>query len=114
MLASRLRLSRQAIAGISASSKAKRAASEHFSVVFAKADSAAEAGCAIIVSKKVSKTAVGRHLLKRRIRAALKDWCQSSYALLVYARAGSAACSFADIANEINALLPRVGASRTM
>ena len=108
-----LRLSRQAITTISSSPSAKRATSEHFSVVYMPTDSAA-GGCAVVVSKKVTKTSVGRHLLKRRVRAALADWCRPSYALIVYARAGSATLPYSVIADELSNLLPRVGASRTI
>ena len=113
MFARPFRLSRQVIAEVSGSSAAKRATSEHFSAVCMQTDSAA-GGCAVVVSKKVTKTSVGRHLLKRRVRAALKDWCRPSYALIIYGRAGSATLPYDVISDELSALLPRVGASRTM
>ncbi|MDR3547893.1 MAG: ribonuclease P protein component [Candidatus Pacebacteria bacterium] len=109
-----MRLSREAIASISGDPAAKRATSEHFSVVFSTNDRAAASGCAVVVSKKISKTSVRRHLLKRRIRAALKEWCSRDYVLIVYARAGSSSLPYSAIAEELSRLLPRAGAYRTM
>jgi ribonuclease P protein component len=108
-----LRLSREAIARVSSDSAARRATSEHFSVVCAASDSAAS-GCAVVVSKKVSKTSVGRHLLKRRMQAVLKEWYHSSQALIVYARAGANTLPYSVLSDELSALLPRAGASRTI
>ena len=113
MFAKPLRLSRQAVTAASSSPSAKRATSAHFSVVYVPTDSAA-GGCAVVVSKKVTKTSVGRHLLKRRVRAALSGWCQASYALVIYARAGSSTLPYSVIADELSSLLPQVGASRTI
>jgi ribonuclease P protein component len=108
------RLSREAIARLSSDSAAKRATSEYFSVVYTKTDSADTSGCAVVVSKKVTKTSVGRHLLKRRIRAALKAWCHSSQAFIIYACSGSNSLPYDVLADELSNLLLRVGASRTM
>jgi len=71
-------------------------------------------GCAVVVSKKITGSSVSRHLLKRRIRAALREWCSPDYGIIVFARAGSAPLSFEDISHELSELLPRVGMSRTM
>ncbi len=65
---------------------------------------------AVIVSKKVAKKSVGRHILKRRVRAAVRPWfaAHSGTSLLIYLRPGSESLTFADISNEINTLLGRL------
>ncbi len=100
----RLALSRADFSHVTADVKARRAASTYFSAV----GSRTGVGCAVVVSKKVAKSAVGRHLLKRRVREALGPWYSNSYALIVYARPGSASLPYAEITAELNALLPRV------
>jgi ribonuclease P protein component len=104
MFARRHRLSRPEFSLVSRDTSAKRAASPHFSVVLSRN----AAGAAVVVSKKVAKTAVGRHLLKRRVRAALQPWVSSEYALIVFAREGSDAIVFSELAGELETLLQRV------
>jgi ribonuclease P protein component len=113
MFPRRLRLSRRGFMEVSADRSAKRATSEHFSAVLS-VSHLSNSGCAVVVSKKVAKSAVARHLLKRRIRAALHEWCSSSHGLILYARAGSTEVPFSEISSEISNLLPRLGLSRTI
>jgi ribonuclease P protein component len=114
MFPRRLRLSRRGFMAVSADSSAKRATSPHFSAVLSPVADG-RGGCAVVVSKKVAKGAVARHLLKRRIRASLQEYCSPTYGLIVYARAGSAEIPFSEISNELfTQLLPRLGLSRTI
>lgn len=101
----RLRLSRLAVQNVATDSAAKRLSSQHFSAVVSKRD----AGIAVVVSKKVAKSAVARHLLKRQIRAAARLWYQSAYpvGVIIYAKPGSQELSFAGISAELTTLLHR-------
>lgn len=60
-----------------------------------------------MVSKKVSKLSVGRHLLKRRVLSVLKPWCLPTRALIVYARPGSQTLPFPVLKQELEELLTR-------
>ena len=113
MFPRRLRLSRRGFVAASGDSTAKRATSPHFSATSSQMPDG-NGGCAVVVSKKVAKSAVARHLLKRRTRATLQSWCSPTHGLIVYARAGSSVLTFQQIEEEINQLLPRLGLSRTM
>jgi ribonuclease P protein component len=114
MLSRRTRISRQDFSLISGDKTAKRAASPHFSAVI----SAAGSGIAVVVPKKVSKTAVGRHLLKRRVRAVLRPWFLHTLsampsdtvarAVIVFARAGADSLTFPELSAELTELLRRV------
>ncbi len=101
-----MRLSRLDFTTVSQDQTARRVISPHFSVVF----STKAQGMAVVVSKKVAKTSVGRHILKRRVRAAACPWFikHSNTALLIYVRPESQSLSFVDISNEINTLLARL------
>jgi ribonuclease P protein component len=113
MIHRRLRLSRRNFTAVSNSQSAKRAAGEHFSAVVSPV-APEKGGCAIVVSKKVASSAVQRHLVKRRTRVALRDWCSPEYGIIVFARAGSAELTLEQISDELSQLLPRTGLSRTM
>ncbi len=60
-----------------------------------------------MVSKKVSKLSVGRHLLKRRVLSVLKPWCLPTRALIVYARPGSQSIPFPALKQELEEILSR-------
>lgn len=60
-----------------------------------------------MVSKKVSKLSVGRHLLKRRVLSVLRPWCLPARALVVYARPGSQTLTFPILKEELEGLLAR-------
>lgn len=68
---------------------------------------------AAIVSKKVEKTAVGRHKLKRRMLDAAHPWIQQDKALYIYARAHAGDISFTQLNQELGTLLTNLlGPSR--
>ncbi len=64
-------------------------------------------GCAAVVPKKLAPLAVMRHKLKRRILAVLAPWCLPTRIVIVYARAGIATASFADLQEDLTGLLVR-------
>jgi ribonuclease P protein component len=99
-----LRLSRQDFATVANDKTAKRATSAHFSATC----SGAAVGCAVVVSKKVAKSSVSRHVVKRRTREAMRVACNDSRAVIVYARAGAAELSYDAIVEEISPLLQRI------
>lgn len=101
-----MRLSRPDFSTVTQDHEAQRVTSPHFSVIF----SPKAHGVAVVVSKKVSKSSIGRHILKRRTRAAAREWYlkHQAGALLIYLRAGSESLTFADISNELATLLARV------
>ena len=103
MLPRRLRLTRRAFA---LPGHARRAASTHFSVSASPALS--EGGCAVVVSKKVARLSVARHLLKRRILSVMRPWCAGPYSVIVYARAGSSNLSFHTLKTELSEILARI------
>lgn len=61
----------------------------------------------IVVSKKVEKTAVGRHRLKRRISSIIRPFCDTA-SFSLYARSGSSALSHKEITQELTELLGRL------
>jgi ribonuclease P protein component len=106
----RLHLSRLDFNAASKDRTAKRGASLHFSIVISQAG----AGTAVVVSKKVAKSSVERHLIKRRVREAVAAISNSvpkasvshgTHATIVYAKAGSGALPYSEITTELNALL---------
>lgn len=98
----RMRLSR---AHFAPSGPETRLASAHFSLSLRKAASAG--GCAVVVSKKVARLSVTRHLLKRRVFSVIRPHCLSDRALILYARPGAAALSFQDLETELRELMAR-------
>lgn len=82
-----------------------RATSPHFAVSYGPANPTG--GCGVIVAKKVEKSSVKRHLLKRRIREVLKAHASPSEVLIVYARPGAQTLTFEEISHELAALIER-------
>ena len=101
MLPRRVRLARTGFAHTGAE---KKLVSQHFSVSFRPG----QAGCGVVISKKVEKTAVGRNRLKRRISTTLLPWCDESRAIIVYARAGSQTLPFQALHTELSILLAKL------
>lgn len=64
----------------------------------------------MVVSKKVEKSSVKRHLLKRRIREVLRPFSSKDFILIVYARPGSQALSFEELSSELGGELERIRA----
>ncbi len=83
----------------------KRAASTHFSISIR--ETKEKGGCAVVVSKKVAKLSVSRHLLKRRVLSILRPYCLSSKAVIVYARPGAGDLDFPALSLELAELLAR-------
>lgn len=102
MLSRNMRLSR---AHFAPHGPEKRLASSHFSLSIR--ESGSQGGCAAVISKKVAKLSVTRHLLKRRILAVMRPWCSGSRALVIYARPGATSLDFPTLSNEITELLTR-------
>jgi ribonuclease P protein component len=100
----RLHLSRADFTNTTQDKGAKRATSAHFSVTFSRQG----VGSAVVVSKKVAKSSVERHLLKRRVREAAAPWNSDVHALIVYARPGAAALPYSEIVSELTSLLQRI------
>lgn len=61
----------------------------------------------IVVSKKVEKTAVGRHRLKRRIGTIVRPFCEKA-SFSLYARKGSNTLSYKELTEELTELLGRL------
>lgn len=83
-----------------------RASSAHFSIMTTPA-APGHGGCAVVISKKVARLSVSRHLLKRRMLAVLRPWCGPERALVAYARPGSATLPFKELSTELSALVER-------
>jgi ribonuclease P protein component len=92
-----IRLKRDDFARIA---RGKRLHSTHFSAIV----SPHLKGYAVVVSKKVAKLSVARHLLKRRVLAALRA-LPLPPALVIFAKDSAASLSFADIKQELATLL---------
>lgn len=93
------RLTRTAFEGVG---RGKRAISAHFSITLARTS---EGRAAVVVSKKVAKRSVDRHLLKRRVLEAVQDYVLPGRSFIVYARSGSPKLSYQDLATELAGLL---------
>jgi ribonuclease P protein component len=106
MFPRRNRLSRPEFALVSGDRSAKRLTSPHFSIVISRAEGVQ--GCSIVVAKKVAKSSISRHLLKRRIRESIREWSTGNFGLIVFARTGSQLLSYNDLFGELNQLLSQV------
>jgi ribonuclease P protein component len=88
--------------------KGVKVASKNFTLVFLNSDSSASLRFAVVVSKKVSKKAVVRNLLKRRVREIMKSYAEKIFTdLLIIAKPGSEQLSFTGILVEIEKLIKR-------
>lgn len=105
MIPRRLRLSRKDFESVTSGKGLMRATSPHFAVSYGPAEPIS--GCGVIVAKKVEKSSVKRHLLKRRIREVLKATCSPTQVLIVYARPGAQTLSFEEISLELTELIER-------
>lgn len=82
-----------------------RAASAHFSISVRKTDG--NGGCATVISKKIAKLSVSRHLLKRRMLSVMKGYCAKDTTLIVYARPGASSLPYQELKTELTELLSR-------
>ncbi len=80
----------------------KRAISAHFSVTV-RATPVGQA--ATVVSKKVAKKSVDRHLLKRRILEVATPFVRPGCSFIIYTRAGAASLSYPALKKELVELL---------
>jgi ribonuclease P protein component len=106
MPSKRLRLPRS---GFQAPKTAKRLVSPHISLVFYPA-LPRQAGIAVVLSKKVVGTSVGRHRVKRRLFSVMQGWRQPGMAVIAYGRAGIALVPFQELREELGALYARLPA----
>jgi ribonuclease P protein component len=65
-------------------------------------------GSAVIVPKKVVMGAVGRHLLKRRIREVLRPWSARDRILIVSARSGAETLPYQELQSELSGALSAI------
>lgn len=103
MLPRRHRLSR---GSFPAATRARRYLSEHFSVTAAPVPTG-HAGCAAVISKKVARLSVARHLLKRRIASVMRPFCTGDRSIIVYALPGSTLLPYRTLASELTELLAK-------
>ncbi len=59
----------------------------------------------MVISKKVAKRSVDRHLLKRRVMEILRPWCSPTHSIIVFARSGSPTLTFRELSAEIAELM---------
>lgn len=102
MVPKKLRLSREEFQKAAAG---KRAVSAHFSVTARTVPE--KGGIAVVISKKVAKRSVDRHLLKRRILEILRPQASPTCSFIVYARAGSPSLPFGALKEELSELYTR-------
>lgn len=102
MLPKRLRLSRQTFPK---TPTGKSVSSTYFSLV---SGPSSKGGCTVVVSKKVAKRAVDRHLIKRRTYSLMKPYCRSSRYVIIYAKMGAGTLSFKELSSELTHLLSRL------
>lgn len=98
-----LRLSRQ---GFENTRGLLRASSPHFSISYGPAST--HGGAGIIVPKKAVKSAVRRHLLKRRIRAAALPLSDKAHILVVAAKTGADKLAYKDLEDELSSLFASI------
>lgn len=106
MLSRKLRLSRQTFPN---TAKLNKRQGTYLTLVYGHAKEGG--GCAVVVSKKVSKSAVVRHALKRKLLGKLSASCRNDRFLIVYARTGSAETSRTSLFTELQTLLTQASLS---
>ncbi len=79
--------------------------STHFSLSWGTAEASGLGGSGVIVPKKAVRSAVARHLLKRRIRALILPHSTSSRILIVSVRAKADTLSYAELHHELSTLI---------
>lgn len=99
MLPRRLRLSRRSFPD---TRRGRRNSSAHFTIVAVPSPSSAGA---VVVSKKIARRSVDRHLLKRRMLMVLRAHLSPTHSLVLYARSGAPLLSFTALKEELSSLL---------
>lgn len=107
MLPRRLRLSREDFEAHGL----RRVASPHFSLSYGPASKTG--GVAVVVSKKVAKLAVMRHLLKRRILSVLRPYADPAQVLIVHTRPGATTLPFPELESELISLVRSILPTRS-
>lgn len=102
MLPKSLRLSRQEFPDTRG---LKRVTSRHFSISYG---DATKGGVAVVISKKVARLAVSRHLLKRRVLAVLRPYVTEHRVLVVHTRAGAGIIPFPELKDELLSLIQSI------
>ncbi|MEK7601876.1 MAG: ribonuclease P protein component [Patescibacteria group bacterium] len=102
MLPKRKRLSRAAFKTLGPS---KRLTSEHFSV---SVHDTGSGRASAVVSKKVAKRSVDRHLLKRRMLAVITKHLLPHHSYVVYAKLGSERLPYNSLSKELSELLTKL------
>ncbi|HEY0011037.1 MAG TPA: ribonuclease P protein component [Candidatus Paceibacterota bacterium] len=100
MFPRKLRLSRR---GFESARGLNRAASRYFSVSHGPAPE--EGGAAVVVSKKVARLSVMRHLLRRRVMAVARPYASPERALIIHVRPGAGQVAFPLLRDELIGLL---------
>ena len=85
-----------------------RLSSPHFSLSYRHRTPSKEGQVAVVISKKVAKRSVDRHLLKRRMLAVLRDYTHQGLESVAYARQGAVSLSFSTLKSEFSDLLKRI------
>lgn len=106
MLKRRLRLRRSTFP---AQGRGARLQSPHFSILYGPAK--VSGGCSAVVSKKVAKKSVDRHLLKRRMLDVMGAYYSPEYFVVAYARGGSEKLKFTLLKEELSQLLMKMKGS---
>ena len=83
--------------------KGRRISSSNFTIIVPN-EATLEKRYAVVVSKKVARLSVTRHLLKRRVTAALHSLVLPR-SLIVFPRAGAASIDFKSVKEELDKLL---------
>lgn len=106
-----LRLGRQ---GFEQSGSLPRTATPHFSISYGTLPNAA--GIGVIVPKKVVKSSVERHQLKRRVREIARELVVhqniSKTALIIVTRAGASKLSFDELKRELSEVFKAILAKK--
>lgn len=102
MFSRRERLSRTVFPA--ALSSGRRISSSYFSLVIPKE----QKGYAVIVPKKVARLSVTRHLIKRRVLAALRAFPSLPPALIIFPKSSVSSMHYRDIKAELFGLLSKI------
>lgn len=62
----------------------------------------------MVISKKVTRLAVSRHLLKRRVLAVVRPYSNEDRLFVVHARAGASTIPFPELKEELLSLVSSI------
>ena len=92
--------------------KTRISSTDFFTVRFVESEKKKETRFSIIVSKKISKTAVGRNLIRRRVSRVLeimRGRIAHSYIVLIYCKKNTHNAPFAILEKEVERSLLKIG-----